>query len=1003
MAVGGGTLSRRLEVVISGTSKGLSTAFGEAGRSADTFAGKMRRTGDRMVGAGKKMTMGVTLPLVAIGGAAFKTASDFETSMSKITGLVGIAGNEVNNMRADVLNLSKTTGKGAKELADGLFVVTSAGLRGQDAIDALTSSAQASAAGLGETADIARAVAGAMNAYGAANLDASKATDVIVATARAGNFETSQFAGALGRVLPFAKQAGASLEDVGGAVALLTRTNGDAAQSVTQVSALFRTFVTPSTQAEKILSKIGLTAGDVRDSIGEKGLAPTLKMLDKRLGGNREELGKLIGRAEGTSAAYQILDADSNTLAETFGVTADAAGLTTDAFGVVQETADFKVKKAMASLQASLIEIGTAITPVVAKIAEGFAKVAGAFTNLSPSAKKAVVTIAAIAAAVGPVLIIVGKLITVLALFANPIGLVVLAAAALAAGLVYLYRTSENARRVMDAAFKAIRAVVEPVIKNIKAVIETFIALINGDFRGAVEGVKSIIRNTFGALAGIIRAQISAAANAAKAIGAALWEGIKIGAAAVGTLAVWLMGKVKSGISALPGLMKTAFLAVGRAIVEGIKQGINDAWSGFLSWFGNKLGIGLVRWAKNKLGIKSPSSVFAEEVGKPIAEGIAKGFNQGIDNIRPRISADINTLTRDAIRQARTNLAGLASGLASMVADVARTRARATIGADETANIEAFEKERAARERLMIDRQRMELQEAVQSSRTRADRVRAQQALADFEADQHLARLEEMARAEEAANAKRAADGEAAAQKAADDAQSNINNLVAQFNTGTIGADDFHAQLTALLGAGFGENLGDEFGSAFALNFRTALDDVRSQVNEFARVTEQAFGLAPGSLVSPFDVRQGARSEVNRIQAEGFSKADENWRKSRGAFIRALQAAQKKNKKAKVNDFSNVKQWEVANPRPVKPTPLAAGGILRRAILAGEAGPEAVIPLTGSLGRNALARAMEDAGAQAGGGGMVINLTVHGVMAGDVREFAQRLKPELARVLTAGY
>ena len=82
---------------------------------------------------------------------------------------------------------------------------------------------------------------------------------------------------------------------------------------------------------------------------------------------------------------------------------------------------------------------------------------------------------------------------------------------------------------------------------------------------------------------------------------------------------------------------------------------------------------------------------------------------------------------------------------------------------------------------------------------------------------------------------------------------------------------------------------------------------------------------------------------------------------------------------------------------------LADGGIIQRAILAGEAGPEAVIPLTGSAGRNALARAMEDASAQAGGGGMVINLTVHGVMAGDMREFAQRLKPELARVLTAGY
>ncbi|HEY7822386.1 MAG TPA: phage tail tape measure protein, partial [Acidimicrobiia bacterium] len=165
---------------------------------------KLSSAGAKMSSAGKKLTLGVTTPLVGIGVAAAKTAMDFETSMSKIVGLVGLSTDEVDGMRDSVLELSGATAKAPAELSDALFVVTSAGLRGEEALDALESAAKASTAGLGETADIARSVAGAMNAYGPATLDAARATDVIVATARAGNFETSQFAGAIGRVLPFA-------------------------------------------------------------------------------------------------------------------------------------------------------------------------------------------------------------------------------------------------------------------------------------------------------------------------------------------------------------------------------------------------------------------------------------------------------------------------------------------------------------------------------------------------------------------------------------------------------------------------------------------------------------------------------------------------------------------------------------------------------------------------------------------------------------------------------
>jgi TP901 family phage tail tape measure protein len=383
----------------------------QAGMSKSAAA--MQRNGEALAGnVGKSLTLGVTLPIVGVGVAATKMAMDFDTSMTKIVSLVGISSDEVAGMRESVLKLSNATGKSAKELADALFVVTSAGLRGEAAIKALDASAKASASGLGETADIARSVAGAMNAYGPAVLDAARATDIIVATARAGNFETSQFAGALGRVLPFAKQAGASLEQVGGAVALLTRTNGDAAQSVTQISALMRAFVVPTAEATKALGAAGLTASDMRDRIAKDGLAGALQFLDKQLGGNREQLGRLLGSSEAAGAAFQILDADAQTLSSTFGDVANSVGINEEAFGITAETAGNKMQRAFTSLQNSLIGVGDVLLPFIAGLADKLAVVANAFTALPAPVKNVVVAFSALLAAIGPVMFIAGKLMT---------------------------------------------------------------------------------------------------------------------------------------------------------------------------------------------------------------------------------------------------------------------------------------------------------------------------------------------------------------------------------------------------------------------------------------------------------------------------------------------------------------------------------------------------------------------------------------------------------------
>ena len=119
---------------------------------------------------GRTMTRFISLPMALAGGAAIATQKNFEASMTKITSLVGVSREQVQAWTSDVLKMAKVTGRGPEELADALYFVTSAGIRGADAMKVLEMSAKASAAGLGDTKVVADLVTSAINAYGRENL-----------------------------------------------------------------------------------------------------------------------------------------------------------------------------------------------------------------------------------------------------------------------------------------------------------------------------------------------------------------------------------------------------------------------------------------------------------------------------------------------------------------------------------------------------------------------------------------------------------------------------------------------------------------------------------------------------------------------------------------------------------------------------------------------------------------------------------------------------------------
>lgn len=121
-----------VESKITGANAAISKSYDDAAKHAQTLDDKLKAFGGNVASLGDKLSIGVTLPLVAAGTAAIKFASDLNETTSKVGVLFG-------NMADDIKQWSETSatafGLSRKAALDGAsdFAIfgKSAGLAGQ--------------------------------------------------------------------------------------------------------------------------------------------------------------------------------------------------------------------------------------------------------------------------------------------------------------------------------------------------------------------------------------------------------------------------------------------------------------------------------------------------------------------------------------------------------------------------------------------------------------------------------------------------------------------------------------------------------------------------------------------------------------------------------------------------------------------------------------------------------------------------------------------------------
>ncbi len=470
-----------LKVKINGDASGLNKAMSSA-------QGKLKSFGSKLKGLGSSL-QAIAIPMGLIGGAGVKMALDFDKSMTKIKALVGVAGDEVDKMGESARQMALATGISSQEAGDALFFITSAGLRGSDAMEALEVATKAAASGLGETKTIADLATSAMNAYGSENMSATAATDVLTAAVREGKLESSELAGAMGAVIPVASNMGVSFDEVGAAMAAMSRTGTNAATGATQLTAILASLKKPTNEAEQAFRTMQLSTEGIQKSLAEEGLMATLEMLKNKTQEFGVDITSIFPNIRALKGVLDLTGAGMEDAKKIFDSLANSAGSTAEAFRITQESASFQFQKALNSAKETMTSLGqqllVAVVPALQKAVGFIRNLYERFTELNPITQKLILALGGIAVALPTIITLVGGLTTALSVLVSPIGLI---AAGLAAVAYVIYK---NWGEVLPVVVGLYNRFVD--LYNSSVGVRTAIAAIGSVFKSVFIGAKAQI------------------------------------------------------------------------------------------------------------------------------------------------------------------------------------------------------------------------------------------------------------------------------------------------------------------------------------------------------------------------------------------------------------------------------------------------------------------------------------------------------------------------------
>lgn len=677
---------RDLEKQARESSSVLGTQLQEAGK-------KISEAGDKITGAGKKL-MPVTGGLTAIGTAAVKTAADFDAEMSKVSAISGATGEELGKLRERAREMGEKTKFSATEAGQAMEYMAMAGWKTEDmlnGVEGIMNLAAASGIDLATTSDI---VTDALTAFGLTAADSAHFSDIMAAASSNANTNVSMMGETFKYAAPVMGAMGYSAEDAALAIGLMANAGIKSTQAGTALRSSITNLAKPTDIVAAAMEKYGISLTDSEGNmLSFRGLTDQLR---EKLGGlseaeqanaaaslfGKEAMSGMLAVINGSDADYEKL---SNAIANCDGASASMAD-------TMQNNLQGQITVLKSAVSEAAISIGEVLTPIIKEIVAKIQEWTEKFNSLSDSQKETIVKIAAVVAAVAPLLVIigtvvssVGKIISIIGLMLSNMGLIVgtilpiiAAITAVIAIGVLLYKNWDTIKEKCSEVWGAIKEKVTGTIDGIKttvtekfeAVRETVISIftsVKETVSNVWDTIKNVVQVTLMFIGEIISAafqiitlpfrfiwenckdtiieiwnsikeKITAVLDAIKSVIDIVWNEISTRVAAV-------VNKIKNTVESIWNTIKMNVTAT----VNAIKSVVTNVWNGIKSvattiW--NAIKDTITTRINNAKETVSNTVNTIKSTVRDIFEGIKSTVSRVWNDIKSAIETPINTAKR---------------------------------------------------------------------------------------------------------------------------------------------------------------------------------------------------------------------------------------------------------------------------------------------------------------------------------------------------------------------
>ena len=608
----------------------------------DEYAEKAGKVGQAVQTAGQHM-MKVTTAIGGVAAASVTVAANFEQQMSKVQAISGATAEETDKLTESARQWGRDTKYSATEAGEAFEYMALAGWKTDDMLEGIggiLNLAAASAMDLGTASDI---VTDYLTAFGLSAKDAGKFADEMAYAMSHSNTTTEALGEAYKNCAATAASMGYSVEETTAVLMTMANAGVKGGEAGTALNAIMTRLATDTKGCATELSKYGVEVYDAQGNMNSLSsiLTGVRGVWNNLTDEQQANLAKTIAGTNQFSALQTIMSglsdeaiASGMSFSDYSEALQNCDGTASDMAATMQDNLLGRLTQLKSKLEDVGITIGNSLMPFMEKAVAKIGELADKFASLSPQQQETILKIAGVVAALGPLLTITGKAITVsgqiskgvgkvvgklaemgttaggatggmsvlkgaLTAITSPVGIAIAAIAGITAVVVTLWKTNEDFRNKITEIWNRIKSVFTEFGQHItdklnslgfdfenfgevvKAIWEGFCNVLAPIIEGVFNNIAIFIETTLNVITGVFDFFVSLFTGdwqgcwgAVKSIFESVWNGLK---EYIGNI----LNTIKGVADAFLGLFGTSWDEVWNSI----KTTFENIWNGIVSFF----------------------------------------------------------------------------------------------------------------------------------------------------------------------------------------------------------------------------------------------------------------------------------------------------------------------------------------------------------------------------------------------------------------------------------